>query len=170
MGFLSLRVENWRKGPGRRPPGNAPTSGQTDPVFGIGAGNRYLPAFLKMVSAAGVAPAITPSQAEHVAATLRAVCPGRSGGHRGLGFVETAASIPWNHVPSKFWRTRRDLHPQPSRRQRVALLIELRIRNGGKCWYCPNSSFPALFNDTGFTVQRLDHFPKVVAGVGVAPT
>src|SRR5438105_12315808 len=32
------------------------------------------------------------------------------------------------------WRTRRELHPQPSRRQRVALLIELRVQNGGKCW------------------------------------
>src|SRR5947208_13658820 len=28
------------------------------------------------------------------------------------------------------WRTRRDLHPQPSRRQRVAPLIELRVQNG----------------------------------------
>jgi len=28
----------------------------------------------------------------------------------------------------------RGLHPQPSRRQRVAPLIELRIRNGGRCW------------------------------------
>src|SRR5713101_7305721 len=28
------------------------------------------------------------------------------------------------------WRTRRELHPQPSRRQRGALLIELRVRNG----------------------------------------
>jgi hypothetical protein len=28
----------------------------------------------------------------------------------------------------------RELHPQPSRRQRDALLIELRVRNGGRCW------------------------------------
>src|ERR1017187_10871710 len=32
------------------------------------------------------------------------------------------------------WRIRRGSHPQPSRRQRVAPLIELRIRNGGGCW------------------------------------
>ena len=32
------------------------------------------------------------------------------------------------------WRIRRGSHPQPSRRQRVAPLIELRIRNGGRCW------------------------------------
>ena len=32
------------------------------------------------------------------------------------------------------WRIRRDLHPQPSRRQRAAPLIELRVRNGGKRW------------------------------------
>jgi hypothetical protein len=39
------------------------------------------------------------------------------------------------------WRTRRELHPQPSRRQRGALLIELRVRNGlpsrslGESWW-----------------------------------
>ena len=27
-----------------------------------------------------------------------------------------------------------------------------------------------LFEDTGFTGRQPDHFPKVVAGVGVAPT
>jgi hypothetical protein len=27
-----------------------------------------------------------------------------------------------------------ELHPQPSRRQRGALLIELGVQNGGKCW------------------------------------
>jgi hypothetical protein len=77
----------------------------------------------KLVSAAGVAPAVTRAQTEHVAATLRAVCPGGSGGHRGLGFVGTTASIPWNCVPSKFWRSRWGLHPQSSRRQRVALQL-----------------------------------------------
>ena len=39
------------------------------------------------------------------------------------------------------WRIRRDLHPQPSRRQRVAPLIELRIQNGGKCWYRASRRF-----------------------------
>ena len=38
-------------------------------VFGHGSN-------LKLVSAAGLAPAIARSQAEHVAPTLRAVCPG----------------------------------------------------------------------------------------------
>ena len=32
-----------------------------------------------------------------------------------------------SYAPKK-WRTRRELHPQPSRRQRVAPLIELRIQ------------------------------------------
>ena len=36
----------------------------------------FVDGFWKLVSAAGVAPAVTRSQAEHVAATLRAVCPG----------------------------------------------------------------------------------------------
>ena len=41
------------------------------------------------------------------------------------------------------WRIRRDSHPQPSRRQRVAPLIELRIRNGCRAealdHECPSS-------------------------------
>src|SRR5437667_12402186 len=48
----------------------------------------------------------------------------------------------------KTWRTRRELHPQPSRRQRDALLIELRVRNGGKRWERSSSSLPILFSDT----------------------
>ena len=88
---------------------------------------------LKLVSAAGIAPAVTRSQAEHVTATPRAVAPA-NGWRRGLGSVEMKTAFLGTHTPSKIWRTRRDLHPQPSRRQRVAPLIELRVRNGGKCW------------------------------------
>src|SRR5437867_10329983 len=42
---------------------------------------------LKLVSAAGLAPAVTRSQAGHVAATPRAVRPGAIGAHRGLCFM-----------------------------------------------------------------------------------
>jgi len=59
------------------------------------------------------------------------------------------------------WRTRRDLHPQPSRRQRVAPLVELRIRKlvGGagnapvvaSGWFC----------DTGFTGRQPERLPVI---------
>ena len=42
---------------------------------------------LKLVSAAGLAPAVPRFQAEHVAATPRAVRPGVRGAHRGLVFM-----------------------------------------------------------------------------------
>ena len=45
---------------------------------------------LKLVSAAGFAPAVTRSKAGHVAATPRAVRPGVLGAHRGLCFMEIA--------------------------------------------------------------------------------
>jgi hypothetical protein len=50
---------------------------------------------LKLVSAAGVAPAVTRSQAEHVAATLRAVAPA-NGWRRGLGSCGDGDRVPWN--------------------------------------------------------------------------
>ena len=45
---------------------------------------------LKLVSAAGIAPAVTRSQAGHVAATPRAGRPGVLGAHRGLCFLGIA--------------------------------------------------------------------------------
>src|SRR5437667_10473860 len=86
---------------------------------------------LKLVSAAGFAPAVTRSQAGHVAATPRAVCPGVLGAYRGPLFhgglrdPHTLNLCP--AVRFENWRTRRELHPQPSRRQRAAPLIELRV-------------------------------------------
>ena len=87
----------------------------------------------KLVSAAGFAPAVTRAQAGHVAATPRAVAPAK-GWRRGLGSCGDGDRVPWNTYSMGDWRTRRELHPQPSRRQRGALLIELRVRNGGKRW------------------------------------
>ena len=88
---------------------------------------------MKLVSAAGVAPAVTRSQAEHVAATPRAVAPA-NGWRRGLVSVEDGTGGLGRTGSIEDWRTRRGLHPQPSRRQRGALLIELRVQNGGKRW------------------------------------
>src|SRR6185295_11034192 len=82
---------------------------------------------LKLVSAAGIAPAVPRFQAEHVAATPRAVRPGARGAHRGLVFMGMRDPHTLNLVSRgkiRNWRTRRELHPQPSRRQRGALLIE----------------------------------------------
>jgi hypothetical protein len=92
------------------PPGNG-TAGRTPTC--IVPFRRRMPhvfghgSILKLVGMAGFSPAASWSQA------------GRS---------EDRATFRIN------WRTRRELHPQPSRRQRGALLIELRVRNGGKCW------------------------------------
>ena len=51
---------------------------------------------LKLVSAAGVAPAVAPSRTEHVAATPRAVCPGVIRKDAGdLFFVGSESLRPW---------------------------------------------------------------------------
>src|SRR5438093_7601599 len=72
-------------------------------VFGHGSD-------LKLVSAAGFAPAVTRSQAGHVAATPRAVRPGVLGAHRGLCFMEIAGPThlePVSRGKNRNWRTRR---------------------------------------------------------------
>src|SRR6476646_9939574 len=114
---------------------------------------------LEMVSAAGFAPAITRFQAEHVGCyTTRWICPDRccqGSGKRGTptlarsrGKTSEMKNGDLECAIRRFlycalftsylirWRTRRELHPQPSRRQRGALLVELRVlsENGGKCW------------------------------------
>ena len=69
---------------------------------------------LKLVSAAGFAPAVTRSQAGHVSATPRAVRPGVLGAHRGLCFMGIAGPTTLNLCPAvryENWRTRRELHP-----------------------------------------------------------
>ena len=91
-------------------------------------------------------------------------------GAGGLVLVEMETAFLGTHTPSEIWRTRRDLHPQPSRRQRVAPLIELRVRmvrSGGNAPLVTSD----FFCDTGFTDQQPERFPlKLVAGVGVTPT
>src|SRR5947207_15018627 len=83
-------------------------------------------AILKVVSAAGFAPAVTRSQAGHVAATPRAGGPGVLGAHRGVCFLGNAGPTHLEPVSRGEIRKLADpeLHPQPSRRQRGALLIE----------------------------------------------
>src|SRR5437870_4377246 len=115
---------------------------------------------LKMVSAAGLAPAIPRSQAECVGCYATRCSPRRFVKKPpGSCFLWRRRTRSLMQVPGQDWRTRRELHPQPSRRQRGALLIELRVRNGGKC--CSSSSLPALFSDTRFTVGQPDHFPGI---------
>ena len=57
-----------------------------------------------------------------------ALLPRRMVGAGGLVLVEMETAFLGTHTPSGIWRTRRELHPQPSRRERVAPLIELRIQ------------------------------------------
>src|SRR2546429_3221083 len=67
-------------------------------VFGHGS-------ISKMVSAAGFAPAVTRSQAGHVAATPRAVRPGVLGAHRGLCFMGNAGPTHLEPVSrGKIWK------------------------------------------------------------------
>jgi hypothetical protein len=72
-------------------------------VFGHGSN-------LKLVSAAGFAPAVTRSQAEHVAATPRAVAPA-NGWRRGLGSVEMETAFLGTHTPSEILADRCTLNP-----------------------------------------------------------
>jgi hypothetical protein len=51
-----------------------------------------------------------------------------------------------------------------------ALCFELRVQKWWEVLVTLQSSLPALFGDTAFTVRQPDHFPGKVAGVGVAPT
>ena len=96
-------------------------------------------AALKLVSAAGLAPAVTRSQAEHVAATPRAVAPA-NGWRRGLGSCGDGRTFSLEHILHRGFGGPEGtcalvaVRKHPSRRQRVAPLIELRVRNGGKRW------------------------------------
>src|SRR3954471_7864699 len=97
---------------------------------------------LQRVTAAGLAPAVTWSQARHVAPTLRGGLPRRARRAGAWVLVETDISAPWQTIRCRVWRFRWDLHPHPSRRQRVAQRL----------------SYGSILN------------LKVVAGVGIAPT
>jgi hypothetical protein len=64
------------------------------------------------------------------------------------------------------WRTRRALHPQPSRRQRVAPLIELRVREMvGSAGNAPVVASDR-FNDARFTAGWSEHLPENGSGGG----
>src|SRR3974377_1765202 len=103
-----------------------------------------------MVSAAGVAPAIPRSQAERVGCYTTRSWPRPV---HGAGAGETQDSNPGNGPAAsslKEWRTRRELHPQPSRRQRGALLVELRVQKWWEVLAMLPSSLPASFFRTRF--------------------
>src|SRR5687767_12671047 len=86
---------------------------------------------MKLVSAAGIAPAVTRSQAEHVAATPRAVAPA-NGWRRGLGSCGDERTFSLEHsVHRRFGEPEGTCTLKPSRRQRGALLIELRVQMVG---------------------------------------
>jgi len=60
------------------------------------------------------------------------VCWGHTGDFVSWGLRDPHTLNLWPAVRYENWRTRREL--EPSRRQRVAPLIERRVQNGGKCW------------------------------------
>ena len=70
-----------------------------------------------------------------------------SEGRRGLVFVGSKSLRPWTSAPMEDWRTRRGSHPQPSRRQRGALQIELRVQMVGSGGNAPLVA-SGLFCDT----------------------
>ena len=79
---------------------------------------------MKLVTAAGLAPAVTWSQARHVAPTLRGVAPAYWERKPGACFLwRRGLAAPWNRRRVGDWRPRWDLHPHSSRRQRVAFLF-----------------------------------------------
>jgi hypothetical protein len=100
---------------GRTPTCIVPFRRRTPHVFGHDSN-------LKLVSAAGLAPALPRFQAGHVAATPRAVAPA-NGRRRGLGSCGDGCSASLDTSTHRRWRPRRDLHPHSPRRQRVAFLF-----------------------------------------------
>jgi hypothetical protein len=170
--------------------GNAPTSACADPVFGTGAASLYLPAFQELAARVGLAP--TPSGLTGRRATLTPPGKGAAGRistcivplrRRMPDVFDHGSNGDWSarqelHLRSlgpkpsalaatlraEIWRTRRELHPQPSRRQRVAPLIELRVREmvGGA------GNAPAVasdrFNDARVTAGWSEHLPENGSG------
>lgn len=104
-----------------------------------------------------------------LAATLRADAPG---GFRERRSGETRCRNPGNRPRGKLgnWRTRRESHPQPSRRQRGALLIELRIQKWWEVLVTLQPSLPADLVTPGLQPGDRITSLKLVAGVGVTPT
>ena len=90
----------------------------------------------KLVSAAGIAPAIPRSQAERVAPTLRA-----AGGPEGSCTLNPPADNP-----------------------DASGLIELRVQKWWEVLVMLQSSLPTLFADTGFTDRQPEHLPAEVEG------
>ena len=92
---------------------------------------------LKLVSAAGFAPAVTRSQAGHVAATPRAVRPGVLGAHQGLCFMGMAGPThlePVSRGKNRKLADSKGVTPSAFPQTTGCSAIELRVQNGGKCW------------------------------------
>src|SRR5262249_21143696 len=123
-------------------------------------------AALKLVSAAGLAPAVPRFQAEHVAATPRAVRPNWLRSSRwGTRITRPQTLAMALKVRIRNWRSRRDLHPHSSRRQRVAFLFSYRSRMVGSAGNAPVVA-SSLFDDIGFTDRQPDHLPLIGSGSG----
>ena len=146
-----------------------PHSPKAHSVFGTGALLLCQPS--EMVSAAGLAPAVPRFQAEHVAATPRADCPNELRSSRwGQGNRQTAnlGNGPWVRIIN--WRSRWDLHPHSSRRQRVAFLFSYESEMVGSAGNAPVRHFRLCFTTPDLQSGSRITSRKLVAGVGVTPT
>ena len=125
----------------------------------------------RLVSAAGIAPAIPRSQAECVSCYATRCLPRRS---YGAGAGETQDTNPGNSpaVSSlKKWRSRWDLHPHSSRRQRVAFLFSYRSHSNTerKMRRAEYGHLCALVLGPDSALHIPDSALKMVGGAGNAP-
>jgi hypothetical protein len=105
-----------------------------------------------------------------LAATLRAVRPGEFGKRRGLWFCGDGAGNSLELLSVEDWRSRRDLHPHSSRRQRVALLFSYESTMVGSAGNAPVRRFRLYFKTPDLQSGSRNTSLKLVAGAGVAPT
>ena len=87
-----------------------------------------------------------------------ALLPRPMAGAGDLVLVEMKTAFPGTHTPSRIWRTRRELHPQPSRRQRVAPLIELRVQMVGS-----GGNAPLVTSDFVFVTPDLQSGGRITS-------
>src|SRR5258705_361856 len=100
-----------------------------------GGRTTVIPLSNKLVTAAGLAPAVAWSQATHVASTLRGVAPARLGKGAGvLVLVETRHGNSLDLPPRRRLVPPVGLAPTIFPQTTGCFSIQLRERDGRKCW------------------------------------
>ena len=136
----------------------------------------------KLVTAAGLAPAVTWSQARHVAATLRGVAPAHWERKPGAWFfVETRHGSSLGRPPRRRLALSMGLAPTLFPQTTGCFSIQLRERNGlpgrslGEGWWEVLVTLQFVASDTFLKTPDLQSGSRITslkigAGVGVAPT